>query len=178
MLETTTGSEALLYCQQTPPPDLVILDLKLTLRHEPPDSVVTNLSGLELARRFPPGLPFIVLTADRSRDTLRAACAAGAWSYCVKPPDADNLLATIEMALAHAQARQHLEWEQEHDRVISYVEGLLSAEYQLDRNEASRLLRRLASSERQKLITTATTLMEAHTAYFSYRRRCASLLDK
>ncbi|MCP5420192.1 MAG: hypothetical protein H6969_06850 [Gammaproteobacteria bacterium] len=109
-METTTGSEALLYCQQTPPPDLVILDLKLTLRHDAKDEALTKVSGLELAHRFPHGLPFIVLTADRSRDTLRAACAAGAWSYCVKPPDADNLLATIEMALAHAQARQHLEW--------------------------------------------------------------------
>jgi response regulator NasT len=178
LIEATTGAEALQWCEQSETPDLVLLDLKLTLRDNTTEDPTPKVSGFEVARRLAPEFPFIVLTADRSHDTLRAAFAAGAWSYCIKPPDADNLLAAIEMALAHAEARRRREHDHEQDLIISYAEGLLAAEYHLDRSEAGQLLRRLASAERRKLAITATGLVDTYTDYLAYKRRCTTLLNK
>ncbi|MEE4376298.1 MAG: response regulator [Candidatus Competibacteraceae bacterium] len=178
LIETATGAEALAYCEQTEMPDLVLLDLKLTLRDNIAADTVQTVSGLEVARRLPSNVPIIVLTADRSRDTLRTAFAAGAWSYCIKPPDADNLVAAIEMALAHAEARRRREHNHEQDLIISYAEGLLAAEHHLDRSKARQLLRRLASAERRKLAITATTLVDTYTDYWAYKHRCMTLLNK
>jgi CheY-like chemotaxis protein/HPt (histidine-containing phosphotransfer) domain-containing protein len=178
LLEAATGVEALQWCEQSETPDLVLLDLKLTLRDNAAEDTAQKVSGLEVARRLPPSVPFIVLTADRSRDTLRAAFAAGAWSYCIKPPDADNLLAAIEMALAHAEASRRRERDHEQDLIISYAEGVLAAEHYLDRSEAHQLLRRLASAERRKLAITATALVDTYTDYWAYKRRCTTLLNK
>jgi response regulator of citrate/malate metabolism len=70
-------------------PDLVLLDVHL------PD-----LSGIEVLRRLRGAgndVGVMMVTAAREADTVRAAAAAGAAHYLVKPFEYDDLLARLEV---------------------------------------------------------------------------------
>ncbi len=150
-----SGAEALRLCREALP-DLLILDLNLVT---PPESTEKKLSGLELLRRLPEAVPFIVLTADPSSDTRRAAIKAGALAYCVKPPDPDNLVNTVEVALALAAERSN----QAREAVVHRAVGILMALHQLDEAGAREALRDLASTERRKLYEIAQQVVAAQT---------------
>lgn len=150
-----SGVEALHLCRESPP-DLLIVDLNLIT---PPDSTEKKLSGLDLLRQLSVAIPFIVLTADRSSDTRRAAIKAGALAYYLKPPDPDNLVSTVEVALALAAERKH--WEQQ--AKIQYAIGILMALYKMDENQARQALRALAAAERRKMDEIAQQIVTAQT---------------
>jgi CheY-like chemotaxis protein len=152
--EVTTGVAALQRCTRAPPPDLLILDLNLA---NPSAQPSRWLSGLDVVRQLPVFVPFIVLTVDRSQDTLRAAIEAGAWSYCVKPPEPDSLIPAIETALARAEAhKQHT-----HEALIQRAVGVLMALHHLDEAAANQRLRAVAAAERRKLHEVAQTILQA-----------------
>ena len=73
-------------------------------------------------------IPFIVLTANPSPETRQAAIKAGALAYCVKPPDPDNLVNTVEVALALAAERSN----QAREAVVHRAVGILMVLHQLD----------------------------------------------
>ena len=148
-----SGAEALRLCREALP-DLLILDLNLVA---PPDRTEKKLSGLELLRRLPVAIPFIVLTADPSPETRQAAIKAGALAYCVKPPDPDNLVNTVEVALALAAERSN----QAREAVVHRAVGILMALHQLDEAGAREALRDLASTERRKLYEIAQQVVAA-----------------
>jgi response regulator of citrate/malate metabolism len=88
-----TGATALAEIERLEP-DLVLLDVHL------PD-----LSGVDVLRRLRGGgndVGVMMVTAAREADTVRAAAAAGAAHYLVKPFEYDDLLARLE---AFRQAR-------------------------------------------------------------------------
>jgi DNA-binding LytR/AlgR family response regulator len=64
-------------------PDVAILDIHMPL-----------LSGLEVARRIPPGCQVVFITSYDEH--ALAAFEAGAIDYVLKPPSADRLLTTLE----------------------------------------------------------------------------------
>jgi DNA-binding NarL/FixJ family response regulator len=72
-------------------PDLVVLDISLP-----------GLSGLELARQLLPGgsvLRIVFLTVHADADYARAALAAGALGYVVKPRLASDLIPALRAAI-------------------------------------------------------------------------------
>lgn len=75
-------------------PDCVLLDIRL------PDQ--SGVEVLTQIRQRHPRLPVIMLTAEKSVDTVVAAMQAGAWDYLPKPLEAPKLQATVRNAV-----RQH-----------------------------------------------------------------------
>lgn len=84
--QAATGETALAEVARLDP-DLVLLDVHL------PD-----LSGIDVLRRLRAGghdVGVVMVTAAREADTVRAAAAAGAAQYLVKPFDFDDLAARL-----------------------------------------------------------------------------------
>ncbi len=75
--------------------DLVITDLKLP-----------GMNGLDLVaqlHRAKPKLPIIMMTAHGTTETAIEATKLGAFDYLVKPFEAEDLLAVVAPAVAHAR---------------------------------------------------------------------------
>lgn len=72
-------------------PDAVIMDIRMP-----------QMDGLEAARRLAEEAPtpVVILTAHETRDFLNEAKAAGIGAYLVKPPNAQELLRAVEIAMA------------------------------------------------------------------------------
>jgi len=95
VLMAESGEQALEIAQQEPP-DLIISDIKMP-----------GLSGIDLIRavhRDRPGLPVILITAEGSEHIAQQALRAGAADYFIKPFDLDELLHSVERALARPDA--------------------------------------------------------------------------
>lgn len=68
------------------------------------DVVMPGLSGLDvisMARRMSPNTSTILMTGDRSLETVRGATRCGADDYLPKPFGEGDLLASVQAALAH-----------------------------------------------------------------------------
>ena len=83
-------------------PDLVILDVAMPI-----------LDGLAAAEQLVSGdiAPVLMLTAFSQRDLVQRATEAGALGYLVKPFNPQELVATIEVALARARQMSQLTQE-------------------------------------------------------------------
>ncbi|HQG48150.1 MAG TPA: sigma-54 dependent transcriptional regulator, partial [Sedimentisphaerales bacterium] len=89
---TARRAETAIEQLQDAPADLVILDIQLP-----------GMSGLEALRRIKqeqPKLPVVVITGQGTMSTAIEATRLGAFDYQLKPIEPDELLATIEKALA------------------------------------------------------------------------------
>lgn len=75
-------------------PDLVLLDIELG----------SAVSGLDLAARLPPHLPFVFVSAHADPNTLVLAGARRPAGFVVKPFERAQLAATLEIALAQRTA--------------------------------------------------------------------------
>lgn len=73
-------------------PDLILMDIRLR----------GSIDGIETARQIgeQSDVPIVFLTAHMDRDTLNRAKATDPFGYLVKPFDNQNLIITIEIALA------------------------------------------------------------------------------
>lgn len=155
LVEAADAADALRYLRQRPAPqvDLLLLDLNLSSPDESP------VSGLDLLRRLPQPLPFIVLTVDRSTASLQAALRAGALGYCVKPPDPNNLPAAIITALAWSAERRR----QQEQYLVHQAIGIVMTTHKMTSGAAERLLRSRARAERRQLAELARTIIDAQT---------------
>ncbi|MDF2692944.1 MAG: glnG 5 [Labilithrix sp.] len=91
----TSGAEGLGLVRSTPPPDVVLLDLRL------PDR-----SGLEVyedIRGFDARLPVIFITMAKSADTAIEAMKRGAFDYVYKPIDLARLELVVREAIETGQ---------------------------------------------------------------------------
>ena len=90
----------------------------------PPDAVLTDLrmpglDGVELVQRLKesaPGLPVVVMTASGEITSAVRAMKAGAADYLTKPIELEELLLSLDRAIAHARvdADAHgLRWQRE-----------------------------------------------------------------
>ena len=106
-LRSTTDSRQVLECCAEFQPDLILLDLRM-----PHLSGVQVLKQLE-RRRADLYLPVLVLTADMSRESKRAALEAGASDYVTKPFEQSELLLRVrnllEMRFLHRDLRRQNE---------------------------------------------------------------------
>ena len=81
-------------------PDVVLLDIHM----EDED----GLDTLARLSRNHPGLPVVMLTADRDVDSVVQAMQSGAWDYLAKPIGRPKLDATVRNAVAHGRMANRL----------------------------------------------------------------------
>lgn len=151
LLDAENGATALALCASEIWPDAAIVDLNLGR------SESNSPSGLDVIQRIGGRFPAIVLTVDRSRDSVRAAVRAGAWAYLIKPPDPIVLHATLEAALARSNGAN----DRSARDVLNIATGLLMADHHLDEPEARQLIVTLAAAQRRKATDLAEDVIAA-----------------
>jgi len=95
------GGEAGLRAVERNRPDVVLLDMQMP--H------VDGLATLESLMKTAPGLPVIMVTADRDVRNAVRATRLGAYDYLTKPIDQDELIGTVRRALERARLRAEVE---------------------------------------------------------------------
>lgn len=90
--ETFDTADAMLQAMKTAAPDVVISDIRM-----PGTDGIGLLSNL---RETHPGLPVIITTAHSDLDSAVVSYEEGAFEYLPKPFDVDEMVATVEQALA------------------------------------------------------------------------------
>lgn len=135
-------------------PDLAVLDIKMP-----------GLDGLDVARRLQGAVPVavVILTAFSQRALVEEARDAGVMAYLVKPFQAGELVAALELARARFDERQVIEAElsrlrDEHERVAERLETRVI----LDRAKAL-LMERDGFSEAQAFRFLQKTAMNQRT---------------
>ncbi len=90
--ECASGAEVLAAIGQTPPPDVVLLDIEMP-----------ELTGVEAMGLWPEGGPAIVFTTAHAEHAV-AAFAGGAVDYLLKPIEAGRLRKALDRLAARAVA--------------------------------------------------------------------------
>jgi len=96
--ETFDTADAMLAAMKTAEPDVVISDIRM-----PGTDGIGLLSNL---RETHPGLPVIITTAHSDLDSAVVSYEEGAFEYLPKPFDVDEMVATVEQALAQRRTSQ------------------------------------------------------------------------
>ena len=123
-LRSTSDSREVLGLCATFQPDLILLDLRML-----------NLDGVEVLRRLKQQraeayLPVLVLTADVSRESKRAALEAGASDFLTKPFEQIELLLRVRNLIEMRSLHQDLRRQNEtlEGRIQEHTHQLLEAE--------------------------------------------------
>jgi len=160
----------------TDTPDLALLDVRMP-----------GMSGIELGRKLREqgGVPFLFLSAYGDQEIVKQATEEGALGYLVKPLDIQQIVPSIEAALARGRDMRKLRESEAQlstaltgSREISMAVGLLMMRDRLDRKQAFGLLRANARSQRRplaelakELLTSAENLYTVKELQNSARRR-------
>ncbi len=154
----SSGAEALRICSDQSP-DLVVMDVSMP-----------GMSGIEAARRIreQQGVPALFISAFGDDEIVNDAIAEGGLGYLVKPVRIDQLLTSIEAALARAAEIRVLKTAEENlrnalqgDRNIGIATGLIMERYHLTALAAFEALRSNARAQRRKLSEVAAELVSA-----------------
>ena len=158
VLKAQSGAEAVRICAEQAP-ELVVMDVRMP-----------GLSGIEAARKIreKSDVPVLFLSAFDSQDIVKEAVAEGGFGYLVKPVRINQLLTSIETALARAadikamrSTEDGLRIALRGDRNIGIATGLVMERYHVTANAAFEALRQRARSERRKLSEVAAEIVEA-----------------
>lgn len=152
------GQEAVEMAAQEKP-DIVLLDIKMPNR----DGIS---AAEEISREF--DMPIIMLTAYSERALVLRAAEAGALAYLLKPVAAEELSATIRLALARHKEKEALRSEIEkleeslHEReTIDKAKSILMQRVGLSENDAYSRMRQRAREKRVKMVQVAQTIIAA-----------------
>ncbi len=138
-------------------PDLALLDVRMP-----------GMDGVELGKRLREqhGIPFLYLSAYGDRDLVKQAAAEGALGYLVKPLDIQQIVPSIEAALARGsdirklrESEAQLNTALTGTREISMAVGVLMMRDRLNRKQAFDLLRSYARSHRRIVAELAGELL-------------------
>lgn len=171
VIEAFDSESALQGCVQHSPA-LAIIDYKMP-----------GLSGVDLAGSITArtNVPVIFLSAYGDEPIVRAALAAGAMIYLVKPIDVQQLVpvvhSALEMAAKLEALRAELKAGQQRGKIVNLATGLLMARFQIGERDAFERLRRHARSTRTRLEDVAQELLvatEETTRLYENLRRGAS----
>lgn len=96
LIHVSNGQEVIRYLAGDPPyaehslPCLLVLDLKMPL--------MDGFDVLAFLRSYAAfnGLPRVILSSSDQPGDIELACKLGAYEYCVKSPDFDGLITTIQ----------------------------------------------------------------------------------
>ena len=140
-------------------PDLALLDVRMP-----------GMSGIELGRKLREqgGIPFLFLSAYGDQEIVKQATDEGALGYLVKPLDVQQIVPSIEAALARGsdikklrESEAQLNTALTGSRDISMAVGLLMVRDRLDREQAFDLLRSHARSQRRAVSEVAKELLDS-----------------
>ena len=152
------GEDAFEKCK-TEAPDLAILDIRMP-----------KMDGIEASKQIKASCetPFIFLTAYSDKDFIDQAVENGALGYLIKPVSAERMIPVIETALARArdlssavESNKNLIQAMETRREIDIAIGIIMERNGLIRRDAFETLRLLARSNRRKVESVASSLIEA-----------------
>lgn len=137
-------------------PDLALLDVRMS-----------GMTGIELGGKLRElGIPFLFLSAYGDQEIVRQAAEEGALGYLVKPLDIQQIVPSIEAALARGgdlrklrESEAQLNTALAGSREISMAVGLLMMRDRLNRNQAFGLLRANARSQRRPIAELAKELL-------------------
>ncbi len=169
------GEEAVAACAEHAPA-LVIMDIHMPL-----------LNGIDAARqireRF--GVPILFLSAYSDRTQVEQAVAEGAIGYLVKPVNCERLLPAISAALARGRefrdaeaAQRRLAQALDSKREVDIAIGLLIERFNLDRDAAYDVLRRMTRSRNLKLNEMAVDLVRSRELYSEAQQIAAALIGR
>lgn len=152
------GEEAVIMVRQDRP-DIAILDIKMPNR----DGIS---AAEEISREF--DLPILMLTAYSERPLVMRAAEAGALAYLLKPVAAEELSASLSLALARHKEKEALRSEIErledtlHEReTIDKAKSILMERVGLSENDAYSRMRQRAREKRVKMVQVAQTIIAA-----------------
>jgi response regulator NasT len=152
------GEEAVTMARQDRP-DIAILDIKMPNR----DGIS---AAEEISREF--DLPILMLTAYSERPLVMRAAEAGALAYLLKPVAAEELSASLALALARHKDKEALRSEIErledtlHEReTIDKAKSILMERVGLSENDAYSRMRQRAREKRVKMVQVAQTIIAA-----------------
>lgn len=154
----TSGDGALLIAKNEGP-DLALLYVR-----------VSGMDGIELSRRLrdQAGVPSLYISADRDQHMVKRAAEEGALGYLVKPVEIEQIVPSIEVALARAGEVRNLRKTEEQlntalasSREISMAVGLLMMHDRLSCDQAFELLRGRARSQRRTVRELAIDLLNS-----------------
>jgi len=143
----------------TDTPDLALLDVRMP-----------GMSGIELGRKLREqgGVPFLFLSAYGDQEIVKQAAEEGALGYLVKPLDIQQIVPSIEAALARGNDIKKLRESEAQlstaligSREISMAVGLLMMRDRLNREQAFELLRSHARSQRRAVSEVAKELLNS-----------------
>ena len=141
----------------TDTPDLALLDVRMP-----------GMSGIELGRKLREqgGVPFLFLSAYGDQEIVQQAAEEGALGYLVKPLDIQQIVPSIEAALARGRDIRKLRESETQlntaltgSRDVSMAVGLLMMRDRLNRKQAFDLLRANARSQRRPIAELAKELL-------------------
>lgn len=152
------GEEAVTMTRQDRP-DIAILDIKMPNR----DGIS---AAEEITREF--DLPILMLTAYNDRPLVLRAAEAGALAYLLKPVAAEELSASLSLALARHKEKETLRSQIEqledtlHEReTIDKAKSILMERVGLSENDAYSRMRQRAREKRVKMVQVAQTIIAA-----------------
>ncbi len=152
------GEEAVQMVREVQP-EIIILDIKMPNR----DGIS---AAEEISSEF--DLPIIMLTAYSDRALVLRAAEAGALAYLLKPVAAEELSASIQLAMARHKEKEALRSEIEkleeslHERAtIDKAKSILMLRVGLSENDAYSRMRQRAREKRVKMVQVAQTIIAA-----------------
>jgi response regulator NasT len=156
--EARDGAEAV-ELARTLRPDIAVLDVKMP-----------TLDGIEAARRIlaERSMPIVMLTAYNDEELVRRAAKTGVFAYLVKPFRANELLPTIETAVARHQELSALREETTRladalaaRKAIERAKGLLMKREGISEEQAFARLRRASQASGQPMKAIAEAIVAA-----------------
>lgn len=99
-VETVASGEEALAAFASREPDVVLLDVKMP--------GMGGIQALAEIKRSHPNVEVLVLSGHASVDTAKEIIELGGFDYLLKPYSIDDLLAKIDMALEHRQAKSRV----------------------------------------------------------------------
>jgi len=164
-----SGEEALRHLEAAPA-DLVLSDVRMP-----------GLSGEDVAREVAarhPGLPVLLITAHGDVRSAVRAMKLGAFDYCLKPADEDELRLAVERAIEHARLRRENAFlRAELSAGGMYGERLIGRSPKM--LEVFDLIQKVAGTDSTVLITGETGTgkeLVAQTVHFKSRRAAKPLV--
>ena len=132
--------------------DLVILDYEMP-----------KMSGLAAAEiiRTVYDTPFVFLTTHDDLLLARKAIAEGAQSYLVKPVNATELVAQVEVALTRVADEKNLNRAVSETKLINVAIGIAMTRKSLTRQEAFQHLRAIQQAASVKLSQVAASIVDS-----------------
>lgn len=156
--EGASGLDAVKLLQEKTP-DVVFMDVTMP--------GMDGIEAVNMIKNLNP-LPVILLTGKKDEETIKRAMDAGIMAYLVKPVREEELLPTIELAIARFNEFQAVKKENinlkeamEARKLIEKAKGILMEKERLAEKEAFAFIQKTSMDRRQSMKDVAFAIISA-----------------